>query len=199
MVLEDVQMSKKKAKTVPKLTRDEVESKIARVAALQAQAVKFKATASKGIAAIAEKCAGHLAPIDAEVGAIVDEIFDWAEANRGDICAEGTKTATFATGEINWRLDPPSVSLPKKPEKVDALIERLRDAKLSFLIRHKAEISKEAVLGVMQRREPWITSDAIVQRIADEFPEIKIKQDETINLKPNQVAIEPVELSRKMK
>jgi phage host-nuclease inhibitor protein Gam len=195
-------MTKKKlkAKAVPKLSRDEVESKIARVAALQATAVKFRAIASKGIAAIAEKCAGHLAPIDAELGPLVDEILDWAEANRADICAEGTKTAIFATGEINWRLDPPSVSLPKKAEKVDALVERLREARLSLLIRHKAEINKEAVLGVMLRREPWDrASDTVIQRIATEFPEIKIRQDETISLKPNQVGIEPVELARKVK
>ena len=70
----------------------------------------------------------------------------WCEANRVEICGKG-KSANLVTGEVSWRQRPPSVSLPRAKDKVEALIQLLRAKGLTGFVRSKDEINKDAILA----------------------------------------------------
>jgi phage host-nuclease inhibitor protein Gam len=178
-------MSKKKlkAQALPQLTRAEVEEKIGAIAIEQAKVTKLQADADRRIAQIQQQLAEALVVPNAFIAANVDLVLRWADANRADLCAKDSKTVKFATGEVAWRLDPPSVSVPKKPEKLKAIVKALLKKKLRRFVRVKFELDKEAIL-----KEP--------EKIAG-VEGLTINQAETISLKPNQVGIEPIELSMK--
>lgn len=67
----------------------------------------------------------------------------WCEANRDALTQQGkTKTALFPTGEVQWRLRPPSVVL----RGTEAVLDHLRRLNLRRFIRTKDEVNKEAIL-----------------------------------------------------
>ena len=68
----------------------------------------------------------------------------WCEANRAELTKDGkTKTANLTTGEVRWRIRPPSVSI----RKVDDVIAMLKKFSLVKFLRNKEEINKEAILA----------------------------------------------------
>lgn len=67
----------------------------------------------------------------------------WCEANRDSLLSKGLKTANLITGEISWRVRPPSVTL----RKIDVVIERLERFGLHRFIRTKKEVNKDAILA----------------------------------------------------
>ncbi|WP_035603566.1 host-nuclease inhibitor Gam family protein, partial [Edwardsiella tarda] len=68
----------------------------------------------------------------------------WCEANRDELTCNGkVKTANLVTGDIQWRIRPPSVSV-RGP---DSVMETLLRLGLSRFIRTKQEINKEAILN----------------------------------------------------
>lgn len=69
---------------------------------------------------------------------------NWCEANRSDLTNGGkVKTANLVTGDVQWRVRPPSVTV----RGVDSVMETLRRLGLSRFIRIKEEINKEAILN----------------------------------------------------
>jgi len=74
----------------------------------------------------------------------------WAEANRESLTQGGkSKTASLPSGELAWRMRPPSVRVTG----ADAVIEALRKFGLSRFIRTKDEVNKEAILNEPQAVE----------------------------------------------
>jgi phage host-nuclease inhibitor protein Gam len=66
----------------------------------------------------------------------------YCTAHRERLVAPGTKTATMPSGRLQWRDLPRSVSL----RKVDDVIARCKQLKLTQFIRTKEEVDKEAML-----------------------------------------------------
>ncbi|MCX1853849.1 host-nuclease inhibitor Gam family protein, partial [Escherichia coli] len=67
----------------------------------------------------------------------------WCEANRDELTNGGkVKTANLVTGDVSWRVRPPSVSI----RGMDAVMETLERLGLQRFIRTKQEINKEAIL-----------------------------------------------------
>ena len=67
----------------------------------------------------------------------------WAEANRSELTRDGKiKTVGLASGKILWRMNPPSVSIRKAEQVLDAL----KSLGLGKFIRNKEEINKDAIL-----------------------------------------------------
>ena len=96
------------------------------------------------IATIKELYSEQVAPIDAAVRDFTRGVEIWAEANRQTLTDGGkSKTARLPSGEIKWRIAPPSVSL----KGTEAIMEALRAAGLERFIRVKEEVSKEAILA----------------------------------------------------
>jgi phage host-nuclease inhibitor protein Gam len=91
----------------------------------------------------------------------------WAEANREQLTQGGrTKTITFGTAEIGWRIRPPSVSI----RGVEAVIETLRSLGLTRFLRTKTEIDKEAL-----RKEPSVAASVPGVRVGSEGEDFFIR------------------------
>ena len=70
----------------------------------------------------------------------------WCEAHRAELCGEGDKlgkTANLVTGEVSWRVRPPSVSI----RGADTVLETLLRMGLGRFVRVKNEPNKEAMLN----------------------------------------------------
>lgn len=75
---------------------------------------------------------------------LTERVRIYAEANRAELTRDGKfKTVKLASGEIRWRLRPPSVGLTK----ILDVLQRLKDAGLQRFIRTKEEVDKEAILA----------------------------------------------------
>lgn len=99
----------------------------------------------------------------------------WAAANRAALTEGGKrKTAELSTGELRWRMTPPSVAI----KSAKAVIGALMTHGLDRFLRRKIEIDKEAIL-----KEP-----AAVAGIAG----IAISQREEFVIVPNETKLEEV-------
>ena len=68
----------------------------------------------------------------------------FCEANRAELTNGGkVKTANLVTGDVSWRLRPPSVSI----RGADTVIETLKRLALGRFVRAKEEVNKEAILN----------------------------------------------------
>ncbi|HCO6969447.1 TPA: host-nuclease inhibitor Gam family protein, partial [Escherichia coli] len=95
------------------------------------------------IAEITEKFAARIAPIKTDIETLSKGVQGWCEANRDELTNGGkVKTANLVTGDVSWRVRPPSVSI----RGMDAVMETLERLGLQRFIRTKQEINKEAIL-----------------------------------------------------
>lgn len=108
-----------------------------------------------------ERERGHLndqiAAITAERQPILDDLAQriqsmqqgiqtWCESHRVELCGEGDrlgKTANLVTGEVAWRMRPPSITV----RGADTVCENLQRMGLGRFVRVKAEPNKEAMLA----------------------------------------------------
>jgi len=99
----------------------------------------------------------------------------YCEAHRDELTKGGkTKTARLATGEVSWRMRPPSVVM----RGAQAVIETLKKLKLDRFLRVKIELDKEAVLA-----EP---------EAVDGIKGLSISQKEDFVIKPDSTELEEV-------
>ncbi|TMM95929.1 host-nuclease inhibitor protein Gam, partial [Salmonella enterica subsp. enterica serovar Montevideo] len=92
---------------------------------------------------ITEKFAARIAPIKTDIETLSKGVQGWCEANRDELTNGGkVKTANLVTGDVSWRVRPPSVSI----RGMDAVMETLERLGLQRFIRTKQEINKEAIL-----------------------------------------------------
>ncbi|ELK3731030.1 host-nuclease inhibitor Gam family protein, partial [Salmonella enterica subsp. enterica serovar Montevideo] len=84
-----------------------------------------------------------IAPIKTDIETLSKGVQGWCEANRDELTNGGkVKTANLVTGDVSWRVRPPSVSI----RGMDAVMETLERLGLQRFIRTKQEINKEAIL-----------------------------------------------------
>jgi phage host-nuclease inhibitor protein Gam len=99
----------------------------------------------------------------------------YCEAHRAELTADGKrKTYRFGSGEVQWRMRPPSVSV----RAVEAVIDALKKLGLGRFVRVREEIDKEAVL-----REP---------EVAEQVKGLGISQREDFVVKPWDTELEQV-------
>jgi phage host-nuclease inhibitor protein Gam len=100
----------------------------------------------------------------------------YCEANRALITKDGkTKTVSFATGEVSWRLRPPSIVI----RNAAALVEVLKARLLTRFLRVKEEIDREAMGKDLD--------------IARELPGVTVSQKEDFVVKPFESELEEVQ------
>ncbi|WP_326538279.1 host-nuclease inhibitor Gam family protein [Pseudorhodoferax sp.] len=98
------------------------------------------------IAAITEEFQAQLTPLADAMKAEQQGIQTWCEAHRVDLCGEADKlgkSANLVTGEVGWRVRPPSVRITN----ADGVIETLVRMNLHPFVRTRAEVNKEAILA----------------------------------------------------
>lgn len=125
-------------------SRAQVVDAIREIGERQRELQRLQAAMNDELAAVKERWELAAAPHAQRIDALNQGVQIWCEANRDTLTQGGkTKTAAFASGEVAWRLRPPSVRVTGK----DAVLDALRRAGLRRFIREIQEVNKEAILN----------------------------------------------------
>ncbi len=124
-------------------TQDEVASSIKIIGDLTRDNLRLEAEMNDKISELTK----HYAPLfevnNERLDNLQSSVQVWCEANRDKLTENGkVKSANFVTGEVQWRVRPPSVALTK-PDEVVNVLERLG---LERFVRTKKEVNKDAIL-----------------------------------------------------
>lgn len=125
-------------------TRDEANEAVAEIGRLQRDRTRIEADMNADLASVRAQYEGKAKPLGEQITQLTRGVHVWAEANRDALTGNGrTKTVKLASGEISWRMRPPSVAV----RGMAAVIEALKALKLKRFIRVREELDKEAVLA----------------------------------------------------
>ena len=125
-------------------SRDQVAAAIREIGELQRELTRVTADMNDELAAVKESYETEAEPRRQRVAALTQGVQIWCEASREALTLGGkTKTAVFTSGEICWRIRPPSVRITGQ----DAVLDILRRLGLTRFIREKQEVNKEAILN----------------------------------------------------
>jgi len=136
-------------------TKEEAVAMIAEIGNRQRDRKRLQADMDDQLTAIREQYQKQLAPHEEAIKGLTSGVHTWAEAHRADLTNNGkVKTAQLMTGEIRWRVTPPSCKLIRTKEA----IAELKLLNLSRFIRDKEEVNKEAILADQEavRNCKWI-------------------------------------------
>lgn len=127
---------KTKANTLVCQSLDEVQAFIASIGENNRNINRLQNDMNDEIALITEKYAQKINPLVQQGEALFTAVQIWCEANRDHLLEKGGKTANLVTGEISWRLRPPSVVV----RGIDDVVARLDKFGLERFVRIKKEV-----------------------------------------------------------
>jgi phage host-nuclease inhibitor protein Gam len=131
------------AVSVPQ-NREQAAAAIRELGVRQRELARIAADMNDALALVKEGHEACAEPLRQRIEALAAGVQAWSEANRELLTQNGrVKTVLFTTGEIAWRLRPPSVRVTGQ----EAVLDLLRRMGLTRFIREKQEINKEAVLN----------------------------------------------------
>lgn len=124
--------------------REMVAVAIANIGALSRQLVRTEADMNDELAKVKKAWEESAEPLRVQIAALNQGVQTWAEANRDSLTQNGkVKTCALTTGEIAWRMRPPSVRVTG----AEAVLDTLRRLGLKRFIREKEEVNKDAILN----------------------------------------------------
>lgn len=124
--------------------RESVADYIREIGERQRELARLTADMNDEMAKVKERWEAAAEPHQQRIAALTSGAQIWCEANRDQLTQGGkVKTAAFTTGEIQWRLRPPSVRITGQ----EAVLDLLRRLGLKRFIREKEEVNKEAILN----------------------------------------------------
>jgi len=124
--------------------RDQAAGAIAAIGVANRRLARITADMNDELAAVKARYEEQAEPLRLQVEALTQGVQTWAEANRDALTQQGkVKTAALTTGEIAWRLRPPSVRITG----AEAVLDALRRLGLKRFIREKEEANKDAILN----------------------------------------------------
>lgn len=125
-------------------SRDDVAAAIGDIGKLSRDIDVLTARMNDEIAAITEKYQPEIDRIRNDLFPLQAGIQTWCEAHRAELTQAGKiKTANLITGQVSWRIRPPSVSI----RGTGAVLELLKSKGLERFVRTKEEPNKEAMLA----------------------------------------------------
>lgn len=125
-------------------SRDMAAQAVAEIGTLNRELARYAADMNDELAAIKEHHEARAEPLRLKLQALTQGVQTWAEANRDTLTQNGkVKTAALTTGEIAWRMRPPSVRITG----AEAVLDALRRLGLKRFIREKEEVNKDAILN----------------------------------------------------
>lgn len=135
-------------------TMAEVQSHIRTIGDLQRQHGRLTADLNDKIAALTDEAAPKLKALSESVIATQKGVQAYCEAHREELCGKG-KTANLVTGEVQWRLRPPSI----KVTGAEAVLAWLKTMGMHSFVRTKDEVNKEAMLNEQEKAKavPGVT------------------------------------------
>jgi phage host-nuclease inhibitor protein Gam len=156
-------------------SKDEVAEAVAEIGRRQRERQRIEAAMNDELSQVRERFEREAQPHAEAIKACSLGVRAWCEAHRAELLGdERSKTVALASGELRWRLRPPSVIV----RSADKVLEALRRLGLGRFIRTKEELSKDAILA-----EP-----AAVQHIKG----ISISQKEDFVIEPFETRLEEV-------
>ncbi|MCB1832073.1 MAG: host-nuclease inhibitor Gam family protein [Geminicoccaceae bacterium] len=155
-------------------TKDQTSAAIAELGELQRERQRIAADMGDEMAVVKERHERQAEPINARIAELTRGVQMWCEANREVLTRGKSKTASFATGEVSWRMTPPKVVVRGK----DAVMDLCRKLGKFQFLRQKEELNKEAILA-----EP--------EAIAG-IKGLSISQTEEVIIKPFETELEEV-------
>lgn len=159
---------------VPRM-QAEAEQLLGDIGRLQREVAGIELRMNDALAGIRATAEQEAQPLNEGIETKFEALHAWAEAHRDELLKPGSKTAHLATGDLSWRVSPPSVSL----RKTDKVIEALKSLGLTRFIRTKEEVAKDLILA----------ERAAVEGVKG----ISITQKEEFVAKPHASEIEKVE------
>lgn len=124
--------------------RDQAAGAVAAIGIANRRLARITADMNDELATVKARYEEQAEPLRLQVEALTQGVQTWAEANRDSLTQHGkVKTAALTTGEIAWRLRPPSVRITG----AEAVLDVLRRLGLKRFIREKEEVNKEAILN----------------------------------------------------
>lgn len=125
-------------------SRESAAEAIAAIGRLNRNLARLEADMNDDLAQVKERHENAAEPLRQQLQALTQGVQTWAEANRDSLTQGGkVKTAALTTGELVWRLRPPSVRITG----AEAVLDALRRLGLTRFIRQKEEVNKEAILN----------------------------------------------------
>lgn len=125
-------------------TLDDCAADIRRIGDLQRQMIRAQTELNDRVAEITAAIAPLLESLKEQLKPLQAGVQVWCEANRNELTRGGkVKSASFVTGEVQWRQRPPSVSV----RGVEGVLLQLVKLDLDRFIRVKQEINKDAILA----------------------------------------------------
>ena len=125
-------------------TREETVEAIAAIGRAQQERKRIEADMNDDLAVIKKKYEELARPHNETISANSRGVQLYCEAHRDELLAESKqKTVNLASGEVKWRMRPPSVSV----RGAEAVISWLKEHRLHRFVRTKEEVNKELVLS----------------------------------------------------
>lgn len=125
-------------------SRDDVSSAIGMIGAAQRERDRIQADMNDALAQLRETYEARAKPWADQIAALTAGVQTYCEAHRDELTNSAkVKSHTFASGEVKWRMRPPSVAI----RAADVVIEALKSLKLARFVRTKEEVNKEAILA----------------------------------------------------
>jgi phage host-nuclease inhibitor protein Gam len=154
---------KTKAQTYAPQTTTDCAADIKKLGDLQREITRQTADMNDAIGEIAKRFQPGLETLNVQIEFLQKGVQIYCEAHRLELTNDGkVKTASFITGEVQWRQRPPSVSV----RGAEAVIETLKKLGLSKFVRTKDEVNKEAILNEPDQAR-GITGITIVTGVED--------------------------------
>jgi len=125
-------------------TRDQVAEAIREIGQCQRELARLTADMNDELAVVKERWETAAEPHKQRIDALTQGVQTWCEAHRDALTQGGkVKTAALTTGEVQWRLRPPSARITGQ----EAVLDLLRRLGLTRFIRTKEEGNKAAILN----------------------------------------------------
>lgn len=123
-------------------SREEAQIAIKQLGDLQREHARITTELNDAIARITEAEAPRLDALRQRMDTLQAGVQTWCEANREQLCGKG-KTANLITGEVAWRIRPPSVRVTGE----ESVIDLLKRMALGRFVRTREQVNKEAILN----------------------------------------------------
>jgi len=124
-------------------SRDEAAECVAEIGRKQRERDRIQAAMNDELAIVRDSYEAKAKPHADRISELTRGVHLWCEANRASLTQDNkVKFHTFATGEVKWRMRPPSIAI-RGVEAVAAVIQKMG---LPRFLRTKVEIDKDALL-----------------------------------------------------
>lgn len=123
-------------------SREQAQTAIKQLGDLQREHARITTELNDAIARITEAEAPRLDALRERIDTLQAGVQTWCEANREQLCGKG-KTANLITGEVAWRIRPPSVRVTGE----ESVIDLLKRMALARFVRTRELVNKEAILN----------------------------------------------------